>query len=78
MKTESIAEDKLNVTQDIRFVFDRIKTLWEKKKILVPAFSPSPIIFSKGFLLGVVHTSNCVLIHLFIIYLAVKSWNFPV
>ena len=32
-----------------------LKTLWEKEKMLVkPAFSPFPILFSKGFLPGVV------------------------
>ena len=41
-KLKALAENKINVTQKLKFVWDRVK--W------VPAFSPFTTMFSKGFL----------------------------
>ena len=42
------------------YAFHREKTLWEKEKCWLPAFSPFPIMFLKGFFLGVVLCLDCV------------------
>ena len=47
IKLKTFADDKLNVTKTIISVFDRVKTLWEKEKLLVQAISPFPTMFSK-------------------------------
>ena len=49
LKLKAFSDEKLNVTKMIISVFDRVKTLWEKEKLLVQAISPFPTMFSKGF-----------------------------
>ena len=60
-KLEAFADDKLNVTKIINYVFDRVeKTLWEKEKLLVQAISSFPTMFSKGFFPRPVERCHCV------------------
>ena len=59
-KLKAFADDKLNVTKMIISVFDRVKTLWEKEKLLVQAISPFPTMFSKGFFPKSLKRCHCV------------------
>ena len=53
-KLKTFADDKLNVS-----VSDRVKTLWEKEKLLVQAISPLSTMFSKGFFARCVKRCYC-------------------
>ena len=47
-KLKAFADDKINVANMMIFVFDRVKTLWEKEKMLVTSiFSFSLNVFKK-------------------------------
>ena len=50
-KIEAFADDRLNVTQNIKNVFHRIylKRCRKRRKFLLPAFSSFPTMFSKDF-----------------------------
>ena len=44
-KLKAFVDDKIiNVTQKLKFLFERVENMW------LPAFSPFPTMFSKGFL----------------------------
>ena len=53
-KFKASADDKINVTKKQKFDLGRGETLWEMEKMLVPAFSPFPTMFSKGYFLRVI------------------------
>ena len=49
-KLKAFADDKLNVTQNIKVVFHRIeKHCGKRRKCWLPAFSSFPTMFSEGF-----------------------------
>ena len=56
-KLKALADDKLNVTQDIKFVFP--KRCWKSVKFWLPAFATFPTMFSKAFALGTSKWSMC-------------------
>ena len=61
-KFKAFADDKLNVPKMIISVFGKLENIEGKgKKCWLPAFSPFPTTFSKGFFLGVVQGRYCVL-----------------
>ena len=51
-KLKTFADDKVNVTEKLKFVFwkDR-KHCGKRRKCWLPAFSPFPTMFSKGFII---------------------------
>ena len=59
-KLKAFADDKLNVTKMIIFVFNRAENIVGKEKLLVQAISPFPTIFSKGFFPRGVKRCHCV------------------
>ena len=49
-KLKTFADIKTNVTEKLKYVnFWEGQKTWEKEEMLVPAFSPFPNVFSKGF-----------------------------
>ena len=60
-KLKAFAEDKLNVTQDIKVVFHRIENIVGKeRKCWLPAFSSFPTMFSNGLFLQCVESRHFV------------------
>ena len=59
-KLKAFADDKLNVTKMIIFVFDRAENIVGKEKLLVQAISPFPTMFPKGFFPRAVKRCHCV------------------
>ena len=60
-KLKGFADEKINVPQILKFVLGKGRKLCGKRrKCWLPTFSPFPIIFSKGFFLGVVKSWDCV------------------
>ena len=53
-KLKAFADDKSKVTQNLKFVLGRVEN------IVLPAFSPFPTMFSKGFFFRVVKCRDCV------------------
>ena len=53
-KLKEFADDKINVTEKLKFVWEGLKTLWKKEKMLLPVFSPFPTMFSEGFIYNVI------------------------
>ena len=50
-KLDGFADDKINVTEKLKFVLERIeKHCGKRKKCWLQAFSLFPLMFSKGFL----------------------------
>ena len=47
-KLKAFADDKCNVAEMMNSLFDSLKTLWERRKCWLPAFSPFPTMFSKA------------------------------
>ena len=58
---KAFAEDKTNVTQKLKFALGRVENIvGNGKKNLLPAFSPFPTMFSKGYFLRVIKSQDCV------------------
>ena len=53
-KLKAFTDDKINVTEKLKFLLERVETLW------LPAFSPFPTMFAKGFLYRVIKSRDCV------------------
>ena len=61
-KLKPIADDKINVTEKLKFDFGKgRKHYGKRRKCWLPAFSPFPTMFSKGFFSKVVKSQGCVL-----------------
>ena len=58
-KLKAFAGDISNVTQNIKLSYDR-KHCGKRRKCWLPAFSPFPTMFSKGFFPQCVKSSHCV------------------
>ena len=60
-KLKAFAENKLNLAEKLKFVSERVENIVGKeKKCWLPAFSPFPIMFSKGIYFRVVKSRDCV------------------
>ena len=60
-KLKELADNKIDVTENLKFVFGRAENIvGKRKKCWLPAFSPFPTVFSKGFFPGVVKSQDCV------------------
>ena len=60
-KLKELADNKINVTEKLKFVMGMSRKPWGKRrKCWLPAFSPFPTMFSKGFFPRVVKSRNCV------------------
>ena len=60
-KLKAFAEDKVNVTKELKFVLGRPENIMGKgEKCWFPSFSPFPIMFPKGLFLRVVKSWDCV------------------
>ena len=60
-KLKGFADDKLNVTQKLKFILGRVETIvGKRRKCWLPAFFPFPTMFSNGFLNRVVKSRYCV------------------
>ena len=60
-KVKALADDKINVIEKLKFVLGRVKKHGGKRrKCWWPAFSPSPTMFSKGFLHRVIRSHDSV------------------
>ena len=58
-KLKAFADNKLNVTENIEFVYLRLENIVEKiRKCWLPAFSSFPKMFSKGLFLAGVKSRN--------------------
>ena len=53
-KLIAFADAKINVAEKIKFVLGRVENI-----VWLPAFSPFPTIFSKGFFYRVVKSQDC-------------------
>ena len=53
-KLKAFADDKLKVAKIMIYVFDSVEKIVNRRKCWLPAFSPFPTMFSKGFFLTVV------------------------
>ena len=61
-KVKAFANNKSNVTQKLKFALGKgRKYCGKRRKCWIPAFSPFPTIFSKGFFLRVVKSWDCVI-----------------
>ena len=61
-KLKPFADDNLNVNKKKEICFEkRRKHCGKRRKCWLPAFSPFPTMFSKGFLLRVVYSRECVI-----------------
>ena len=59
-KLKISADNKLNVTQMLQFVFDRVETIWEKTENgSYQRFTPFSTMFSAGFSPRVIKTCQC-------------------
>ena len=60
-KVKAFADDKRNVIEKLKFVFGKgRKHCGKRRKCWLPAFSPFPTMFSKGFLYRVVRSRDYV------------------
>ena len=60
-KLQELADDKINVTEKIKFCIGKgRKHVGKRRKCWSPAFSPFPTMFSKGFFPRVVKSRDCV------------------
>ena len=50
-KIKAFAEDKVNLTQKLKFALGRVENCGEWRKSWLPAFSPYPTMFSNGYFL---------------------------
>ena len=57
---KALADDKINVTEKIEISFGKGRKHAKWRKCWLPAFSPFPIMFSKGLFAKVVKSSDCV------------------
>ena len=57
---KGFADDKINVTQKLKFVLGRVENIVGKGENAGNQFSPFPTLFSKGFLYRVVKSQDCV------------------
>ena len=68
-KMEACADNNINMTETLKYVLSSVEnivgTLWEhcgkRRKCWLPAFSPFPTMFSKGFSIGVVKSRDCLI-----------------
>ena len=61
-KLNALADNKINVTEKLKFVLGRMeKHHGKRRKCWLPAFSPFPIMFSKDLFVRVVKSRDCVL-----------------
>ena len=60
MKLKAFADDKINEAQMMISVLDRVENWGKRRKCWLSAFSPFSTMFSKGFLLRVVKSRDCV------------------
>ena len=60
-KFKANADDKFGLAEIIRFVFERVENIvGKRRKCWLPAFSPFPTMFSKGFLPRAIKSLDCV------------------
>ena len=60
-KLESFADDKITVTEKLKFVLERVENIAGKgENAGYQHFLPFPTMFSKGFLYRVVESQDCV------------------
>ena len=60
-KLKASADDKINVTEKLKFLLERVENIVGKgRNCWLPAFSPFPTVFSKGFLYRVIQSRDCV------------------
>ena len=60
-KLKAIADDKVNVTEKLKFVLGRVENIVGKgEKCWLPAFSCFSTMFSKGFWYRVLKSHDCV------------------
>ena len=60
-KLKPFADDKIKILKMMIFVFDRVENIvGKRRKYWLPAFSPLPSMFPKGFLLRHVKSRDCV------------------
>ena len=62
-KMKAFADDKINVTEKLKFLLENgkhRKHCGKKRKCWLPAFSPVPTMFSKGFLYRVLKSQDYV------------------
>ena len=60
-KLKELEDDKILITEKIKFLLGRVENILGKgDKCWSPAFSPFPIMFSKGLCLRVVKRQDCV------------------
>ena len=61
LKFKAFADNKINVTEKLKFVLGKGKKHFEKRrKCWLPAFSPFPTMFSKVFSFRVIKSRDCV------------------
>ena len=59
-KLKAFADDKLHMNQILHFVFVRVENIaGKRRKCWLPAFSPFPTMFSKGFCSIIVKSQDC-------------------
>ena len=58
-KLEVFADDKTNVTEKLKFLLERVENTGKRRKCWLPAFSPFPTMFSKGYLYRVIKSQDC-------------------
>ena len=60
-RLKAFADDKINVTKNLKFALGREESIVGKgKKCWLPAFSPLPTMLSKGLFHGGVKSQDCV------------------
>ena len=60
-KLKAFADDKINVTKKLKFVVGWVENIvGKRRKCWLPAFSPFPTMFSKGYFLMVIKSQDCV------------------
>ena len=59
-KLKAFADDKIKVTEKLKFVLGRVENCGKRRKCWLPAFSPFPTVFSKGFFLWGIKSRDCV------------------
>ena len=55
----ALADDKIKVTQTLKFVSSMVENIVKRRKCWSQAFSPFHTMFSKGFYLKVVKSTDC-------------------
>ena len=61
LKSKAFADDKIKVTEKLKFVTSEKgrKHCGKRRKLWLPEFSPFPTVLSKGFFLKVVKSRDC-------------------